>query len=79
MHSTGIGNNDRKNKGLNDIVHSLNRTEPGSHQIVVYPELGILREIYSNYIHEQLHNNEIVLMLPFYETVDSIKEVLTRF
>ncbi|MGG6460002.1 MAG: hypothetical protein ACM3JQ_01110 [Candidatus Eiseniibacteriota bacterium] len=79
LHSSVTENNDRKNKGLVDIVRSLSKTEPGSHQIVVYPELGMLRKIYSNYIHEQLENNEIVLMLPFYETVDSVKKVLTNF
>jgi hypothetical protein len=79
LHLSGPGNNDRKNKGLNDIVRSLSKTAPGSHQIVVYPELSILREIYSYFIHEQLENNEIVFMLPFYETVEDVKEVLTRF
>lgn len=79
LHSTVDDKIDNKHRGLNEIVHSLSQTQAGSHQIVVYPELGILRIIYSSYIHEQLENNEIVLMLPFYETVEDVKEVLTRF
>ena len=79
LHSTVDDKIDNKHRGLNEIVHSLSQTQAGSHQIVVYPELGILRIIYSSYIHEQLENNEIVLMLPFYETVESVKEVLTKF
>ena len=71
--------NDKKNKGMKEILRSLDRTQPGSHLIMVYPNLEALREIYANYIVEQLRNNEIVLVLPYYETVENVQTVLTKF
>jgi hypothetical protein len=56
----------------------VNRTEGGSHQIVVYPDLSTFRQIYAHYVHNQLQN-EIVLMLPFYETAENVKAVLSKF
>jgi hypothetical protein len=38
-----------------------------------------MREIYSNYVHKQIkENNEIVLVNPFYETTDSVRQVLSK-
>ncbi|MFL6355180.1 MAG: hypothetical protein ACJ71C_01295, partial [Nitrososphaeraceae archaeon] len=38
-----------------------------------------LRELYSNYVHKQIkENNEIVLINPFYETTDSVRQVLSE-
>jgi hypothetical protein len=71
--------NDRKNKGMQEILRSLDRTQSGSHLIMVYPNLDVLREIYANYIIERLRNNEIVLMLPYYETVENVQSVLSKF
>src|SRR5215510_5553836 len=64
---------------MKEILRSLDRTQPGSHLIMVYPNLEALREIYANYIVEQLRNNEIVLVLPYYETVENVQEVLSKF
>ena len=37
------------------------------------------REINSNYVHKQIkENNEIVLVNPFYETTDSVRQVLSQ-
>ena len=41
--------------------------------IIIYPDLDTLRKLYSNYILNQIEdNNEIVLINPFYETTDSV-------
>ena len=41
--------------------------------IIIYPDLDILRKLYSNYILNQIEdNNEIVLINPFYETTESV-------
>jgi len=50
----------------------------GSHYIIVYPDLSTLRRIYSNYSNIQLENkNDIVLLLPFYETTESVRKILS--
>lgn len=72
------GNDDKNNRGLKDIVQSLNQTIAGSHQIVVYPDLSTFRQVYAHYVDNQLQNG-IVLLLPFYETVESVKTVLSKF
>jgi hypothetical protein len=44
-----------------------------------YYIVGTLRELYSNYIHKQIEdNNETVLITPFYETTDSTRQVLSK-
>jgi MEDS: MEthanogen/methylotroph, DcmR Sensory domain len=41
--------------------------------------LFTIRELYSNYIGKQIEeNNEIVLINPFYETTDSVRQVLSE-
>jgi hypothetical protein len=78
VYTTIADNNDKKNKGLDEILHALQHTQPGSHLIMVYPELLTLREIYSNYIQQELENNEIVLMLPYYEPISNVKDALSH-
>jgi MEDS: MEthanogen/methylotroph, DcmR Sensory domain len=47
--------------------------------MIVYPDLDTLRDLYSNYILKQIkENNEIVLINPFYETTDSVRQVLSE-
>ncbi|MBV9666552.1 MAG: MEDS domain-containing protein [Nitrososphaeraceae archaeon] len=64
---------------FNDALHHLNQANYGSHLMIIYPDLDTLRELYSNYIHKQIEdNNEIVLVNPFYETADSVRRVLSE-
>ena len=51
----------------------------GSHCIFVYPDLRALRKVYAKYTKLQLENNNIVLLLPFYETTDSVRQVLSEY
>jgi hypothetical protein len=45
--------------------------------MIIYPDLPTLREFYSCYIKNQIEdNNEIVLLAPFYETSDSVRQTL---
>ena len=47
--------------------------------MIIYPELDTLRDLYSKYAHKQIkEDNEIVLINPFYETTDSVREVLSE-
>ena len=61
-------------KGLDSCKESL----PGTHCLMVYPDLMTLRGIYSHYTKMQLEDsNEIVLILPYYETTDMVRLALS--
>jgi hypothetical protein len=67
-------NNDAKS-----VIRLLRQADFGSHYTVIYPNLAILREIYSNYTLTQVEeNNEIVVLIPYYETTDSVRSVLQK-
>ena len=69
-----------QHREINEILKSLLETPIGIHQIFVYPNIDILREIYFHYIERLLNNNnEIVIFLPYYETAESVKKVLSSF
>ena len=79
---TGDKNNiiDVRNIDRYDINHTLEtmlQAEYGSHYIIVYPDLLTLRKIYSVYSKMQLENKNIVLLLPFYETTESVRKILS--
>jgi hypothetical protein len=45
----------------------------------VYPDIETLRETYSRYAKSQLEdNNEIVLILPYYETANDVRKTLSE-
>jgi hypothetical protein len=53
-------------------------SEYGVHCLVVYPDMNTLRRIYSYYTKMQLEdNNEIVLIIPYYETTEMVRSVLS--
>jgi hypothetical protein len=53
-------------------------SEYGVHYLVVYPDMNTLRSIYSYYTKMQLEdNNEIVLIVPYYETTGMVRSVLS--
>ena len=67
-------NNDAKS-----AIKQLRQADFGSHYIVIYPNLAVLREIYFNYALTQIEeNNEIVVLIPYYETTDSVRSVLQK-
>jgi hypothetical protein len=71
-----VTNSDRY--AINDILETMLQAEYGSHYIIVYPDLLTLRKIYSNYSKMQLENkNDIILLLPFYETTESVRKILS--
>lgn len=64
---------------VDDALEQINQAEYGAHYMVIYPDLVTLREVYSNYIRKQIEdNNEVVLVNPFYETTDSVRQVLSE-
>jgi hypothetical protein len=63
----------------NEILDHLNNIEYSSHSILVYPNIETLRETYSTYARSQLEdNNEIVLILPYYETANRVRKTLSE-
>ena len=60
-----------------EALESLKKSPPGTHCLVVYPDLITLRTIYTHYTKIQLERNEIVLILPYYETTDMVRLFLS--
>src|ERR671933_1652419 len=64
---------------VDDALEQINQAHYGAHYMLIYEDLTTLREFYSNYIHKRIEeNNEIVLINPFYETTDSVRQVLSE-
>jgi MEDS: MEthanogen/methylotroph, DcmR Sensory domain len=59
-----------------DIIEGLNKIEYGEHIVLIYPNLYALREIYSHYCNIALKNDELVLILTYYETAGRIRQTL---
>jgi MEDS: MEthanogen/methylotroph, DcmR Sensory domain len=63
----------------NEILDHLTHIEYGTHSILVYPNRETLRETYSRYVKRQLEDsNEIVVILPYYETADKVRKTLSN-
>ena len=59
-----------------EILERLTMVTSGDHIILIYPDLYSFRDIYSHYCKPALENNEIVLLLTYYETIDSVRQTL---
>jgi hypothetical protein len=63
---------------IDAIFEEIRLAEYGVHYLVIYPDMITLRRIYSYYAKMQLEdNNEIVLILPYYETTEMVRNVLS--
>lgn len=61
-----------------DILQYMLQSNYGEHNMLVYPHLDVLREIYSRYSKSQLEGSEeIIVLLPTYENVGSVRRTLT--
>ena len=59
------------------ILDQLNQIKSGAHYIFIYNDLITFRQIYSYYAKILLEeNNELVLLLPYYEITDSVRRHL---
>ena len=59
-----------------EIVEQLATITYGDHIVLIYPNQYSFREIYSRYCKTALENNEIVLLLTYYETIDGVRQTL---
>jgi hypothetical protein len=65
-------------RGVNEALDALKESQPGTHGLVIYPDMPTIRAIYSLYSRILLEDsNEIVLILPYYETTDMVRLVLS--
>jgi hypothetical protein len=63
---------------IRDVIDQISQSEVGSHNLLIHPNIEAFRDIYSEYVKRQLRGgNEIVLILPYYETEDKVREVLS--
>lgn len=67
-------NNTRfESRQINDTLNRLQESKT-SHTILIYPNLRTLRKVYSKYLNIKIQKNRIVVILPYYETVESVKK-----
>jgi MEDS: MEthanogen/methylotroph, DcmR Sensory domain len=59
-----------------DALEHMLQSNYGEHDMIIYPHLSVLREIYSRYSKSQL-GKEIIVLLPTYENISSVKRTLT--
>ena len=65
------------NYHLDDALEQINQSEYGAHHLIVYSNQTALRELYTKYVKTQLEReNKTVLILPHYETANSLKRIL---
>ena len=61
-----------------DIFHYMLQSNYREHNMLVYRHLDALRDIYSRYCKNRLGtSNEIVIILPTYENISSVRRTLT--
>lgn len=63
-------------KGTHHVLNALVNAPPSSHNLIVYSDIRILRKIYPVYIKSLLENNEIVLILAYYDHPSNIRQIL---
>ena len=63
-------------RGISQVRYSLFSTAPESHNLLVYPDLQVLRGMYPAYVKSLLEDNEIVLMLTYYDHPSMVRQIL---
>ena len=64
------------NSAMEQQLCELSTKEFGKHNLVAYNNVADFRGLYASVCKERLENNEIIVILPYYETVDSIEQQL---
>jgi hypothetical protein len=61
-----------------EILRHLTQMKSGEHNILVYPELECFRNVYPKHCKKLLEDNDIVIALPYYETVERFRSLLNE-
>lgn len=58
---------------------TISEDDYGLHCLLIYSDLTMLREFYTHYIPEQITDKkEVIQIMPFYETENSVREALIK-
>ncbi|MDF0681552.1 MAG: MEDS domain-containing protein [Candidatus Nitrosocosmicus sp.] len=63
---------------VEEATETIAQSEYGLHCLLIYHDLDTLREFYSNYIQKQINDNELIQIMPFYETENSVRDTLFK-
>jgi hypothetical protein len=64
---------------VEEAIEHLDKAECGAHYIIIYPDQLTVKDLYSNYTYKQIEdNNGMVQINPFYETTDSVRQILSE-
>ena len=63
-------------RGAHHVLEALPTTLPGSHNLIVYSDIRVLRKVYPAYVKSLLENNEIVLILTYYDHPSTMRQIL---
>jgi hypothetical protein len=59
------------------ILREMELAGYGEHNLIIYPNLSVLTEVYSQYIKSRLQANiELVLFLSSYQSVNQIRSII---
>jgi hypothetical protein len=75
IHSNAPDEN-KITRGAHHVLEALPTTLPGSHNLIVYSDIRVLRKVYPEYVKSLLENNEIVLILSYYEHPSTMRQIL---
>jgi hypothetical protein len=61
-----------------EVSTTLLKVPIGHHYLVLYSDLEAMRRVYSSYIKGQMESQpeSIILLLPYYDTTDKVREIL---
>lgn len=62
---------------LNDILTQVQATASGEHNLLLYSDNRSFCKIYSEYCKKRLQENDIVILLSYFETEEHVKQVLS--
>ena len=64
---------------LENASNIISESDYGTHTLIVYQNLDLLREFYSHYVKKRIEKkNEVIQLASFYETEDSVRKSLSE-
>lgn len=77
--TTSPNTHGNKRPNEDEISDQLLHVPTGHHYLILYPDLETMRKVYASYIKRQLEEqpNSVVLFLPYYDTTDNVRSVLS--
>jgi hypothetical protein len=64
---------------VHSVIDEIRQSKYGSHYSIVYRNLKTLRNMYSSLIRQHLEvKNDMVLFLPFYDSTEQVRNVLSK-